>query len=144
MCTKCAPGVHQDRCAPSVHQVCTRCAPGVHQVFIIWVCTMCSLFTRCAPGVHQVCTGVCTGVCTRCAPGVQSHITKMPLISRNRYILSVDGSMPLVNISKRRNFFVLQNLNIDVGFGRNKTQDLKLCSNKLKCCVKILNLNYST
>ena len=63
VCTKCAPGVHQDSCSPGVHQVCTRCAPGVHYLGVHHVTTVHQVCTKRAPGVHW---GV-HQVCTRCA-----------------------------------------------------------------------------
>jgi hypothetical protein len=59
MLTRCAPGVHED-----------RCSPGEHQVFIRRSLFGCALCHKCSPGVHQACTRCALGVCARCAPGV--------------------------------------------------------------------------
>ena len=91
MCTKCAPGVHQDSCSPGVHQVCTKCAPGVHQVFILRVCTMWSLFTRGAPGVHW---GV-HQVCTRCA---ELHYQIANMLQQNRRVWYICENLSIIGI----------------------------------------------
>ena len=87
MCTKCAPGVHQDSCSPGVHQVFTRCAPGVHYLGVHHVITVHQVCIRCAPGVHW---GV-HQVCTRCSElhyqiaGKTSFTGKKLLTAGRRY-----------------------------------------------------------